>query len=58
MTGQDLSLAMVLAAFATFTLTLAGVRLWSRARRAAREKKGLACPVFPQGPADQLEDVL
>lgn len=34
MTGQDLFLAMVLAAFATFTLTLGGVSLWARLRRA------------------------
>jgi hypothetical protein len=33
MTGQDLFLAMVLAAFATFTITLGGVSLWSRRRR-------------------------
>lgn len=31
MSGQDLFLAMVVAAFATFMLTLGGVSLWQRA---------------------------
>ena len=34
MTGQDLFLAMILAAFATFTVTLVGVSLLALARRA------------------------
>ena len=33
MSGQDLFLAMVLAAFATFILTLGGVGAWTELRR-------------------------